>query len=120
MKATDLPAVQALTLRHRIYHSSARALDGYAARLNAPAAELAAAYDWMLANNVAFEEGDAAEPRVSIVSIDMESRIPHPLARRFYAMLRDEVPTQLVPRYGLNWATFRTAGCAPGSRATTS
>ncbi|OQS37316.1 acyltransferase [Chromobacterium haemolyticum] len=110
MNPTDLPpAPPALTLRHRIYHSSAlrERLDGYAARLGVPAAELAVAYDWMLANNVVFEEGDAAEPRVSIVSVNMESRIPHPLASRFYALLRDEVPTQLVPRYGLNWPTFK-------------
>ncbi len=96
-------------MKHRIYHShgvSAR-LDEYAARLGVPEAELAEAWRWMLANDVAFEEGDAASPRVSICSINIEPRIAHPLARRFFALLRDEVPTTFVPLYGLNWPTLK-------------
>ncbi|KMN47622.1 acetyltransferase [Chromobacterium violaceum] len=96
-------------MRHRIFHSGnlrARLAD-YAARLGVGEAALAEAYDWMLANNVAFEEGDEDAPRVSIASVDIEKRIPEPLPRRFYAMLRDEVPTQLVPLFGINWPTFQ-------------
>ncbi|OWY39911.1 acetyltransferase [Xenophilus sp. AP218F] len=95
--------------RHRIYHSSGlRArLGEYARRLQVSDSDLAEAYDWMLANQAAFEEGDAAHPRVMIVSLDVEKRIPHPLARRFYAMLRDELPAKLIPLYGLNWPTFK-------------
>ena len=96
-------------MRHRIYHSNdlrAR-LNQYAARLNVTPAELAEAYQWMLAHEVAFEEGDADDPRVSISSVDIERRIDHPLARRFYAMLRDEVPATFVPLMGLNWPTLK-------------
>jgi acetyltransferase-like isoleucine patch superfamily enzyme len=96
-------------MRHRIFHSYAlrQRLDGYATRLNASVGQLSAAYEWMLANEVAFEEGNAEQPRVSICSIDIEPRIAEPLARRFYAMLRDELPAQFVPLYGLNWPSFK-------------
>jgi acetyltransferase-like isoleucine patch superfamily enzyme len=96
-------------MRHRIYHSTAlRArLEVYAQQLGVTPTELTDSYDWMLANEVVFEEGDEANPRVSICSVNIETRIDPPLARRFYALLRDEIPTTLVPRYGINWPTFK-------------
>jgi acetyltransferase-like isoleucine patch superfamily enzyme len=98
-------------MKHRIYHSSdlTTRLADYAARLNVPEPALAEAYDWMAANNVIFEERDAKadELRVYVAFVNIETRIEHPLARRFYAMLRDEVPASFVPRYGINWPTFK-------------
>ena len=96
-------------MRHRIFHSPTlgQNLTPYAERLQASPEELAKAYLWMKENDVVFEEGTEANPRVSISFIDIEKRIPHPLARRFYAMLRDEIPASFVPIYGLNWPTFK-------------
>ncbi len=96
-------------MKHRIYHSSSlrERLNDYAVRLAVTPAELAEAYQWMLDNDVAFEEGDAGAPRVSISSVNIETRIEHLLARRFYAMLRDEIPTTFVPLMGFNWPTFK-------------
>lgn len=96
-------------MKHRIYHSTdlrAR-MDSYSSRLEVTPSELATSYLWMLAHDVAFEEGDAASPRVSICSVNIETRIEEPLARRFYALLRDELPTTLVPLYGINWPTLK-------------
>lgn len=96
-------------MKHRIYHSTALRshLDQYAQQLAVDSAELAQSYEWMLANEVVFEEGDEAKPRVSICSVNIETRIDPPLARRFYVLLSREIPTTLVPRYGINWPTFK-------------
>lgn len=96
-------------MKHRIYHSSAlrERLPEYATRLGETTEALTEAYAWMLGNEIAFEEGSAESPRVSIVSVNIEPRITHELARRFYALLRDEIPTRLVPLYGLNWPTLK-------------
>lgn len=96
-------------MRHRIYHSHAlgQKLAGYATRLQTSEAALKEAYCWMLANEVVFEEGSEANPSTSICSVNIEKRITHPLARNFYAMLRNEIPTTLVPAYGINWPTFK-------------
>jgi hypothetical protein len=73
-------------MKHRVYHSTAlrSQLDQYAQQLVVDSAELAKSYEWMLANEVVFEEGDVANPRVSICSVNIETRIDQPLARRFY------------------------------------
>ena len=96
-------------MKHRIYHSHAlgRRFPDYAATLHTNPESLTEAYQWMLSNDIAFEEGDTDNPKVSICSVNIEKRIQHPLARRFYALLRDEIPTTFVPAYGLNWATLR-------------
>jgi acetyltransferase-like isoleucine patch superfamily enzyme len=98
-------------MKHRIYHSSnlRERLADYAARLAVTRAALAEVYEWMLAHDIAFEEADTKEEeiRVSIVSVNIETRIAHALARRFYALLRDEIPATLVPRYGINWPTLK-------------
>ncbi|HEY0906547.1 MAG TPA: acyltransferase [Methylophilus sp.] len=96
-------------MKHRIYHSNQlRAkLPDYARTLGVSLNELELAYQWMLENDIVFEEGDVENPRVSIVSVNIERKIEHPLARVFYATLRDEVPTTLVPMFGINWPTFK-------------
>lgn len=96
-------------MKHRIYHSNAlrERLPEYAAKLTVSTGQLAETYDWMLLNEVAFEEGDELNPKVSICSVNIESRIEHALGKRFYAMLRDEIPTTLMPSYGINWPTFK-------------
>jgi acetyltransferase-like isoleucine patch superfamily enzyme len=96
-------------MKHRIFHSVALAqnLASYAARLGVTEEQLAEAYRWMLENDVAFEEGRDDAIRVSICSIDIEKRIENPLARRFFAMLRDEVPRAFMPLFGINWPTFK-------------
>lgn len=95
-------------MKHRIYHSHQlrQQLPDYANRLGVSEAELALAYQWMLENDIVFEEGNPEAPQVSIVSVDIERKIAHPLARVFYATLRDEIPTNLVPAFGINWPTF--------------
>lgn len=96
-------------MKHRILHSHGLRdrLPGYAQQLGVTAAELSEAYDWMLANDVAFESpGRPAEGLATqISSLDIERRIAHPLARRFFALLRDEMPLKLLPAYGKNWPT---------------
>lgn len=96
-------------MRHRIYHSHAlrERLPEYALRLGTTVDALTEAYAWMLGHEIAFEEGNAENVRVSIVSVNIEPRIENPLARRFYALLRDEIPTNFVPLYGINWPTFK-------------
>jgi acetyltransferase-like isoleucine patch superfamily enzyme len=45
--------------------------------------------------------------RVMLCYLNVEKRIAHPLARRLYAALRDEVPATFMPIYGINLATLR-------------
>ena len=96
-------------MKHRILHSVnlRDRLAGYASRLGVGLPELTEAFDWMCANNVVFEQvGRGGVTDSYIAYVDIEKRIAHPLARRFYAMLRDEIPAGFVPLYGLNWATL--------------
>lgn len=92
-------------MKHRIYHSSLlnERLPAYAEQLNVSLEELHSALDYMLANDILFAEGQ----RFSICSVNIETQIEQPLARRFYAMLREEIPTNLVPLYGKNWITIK-------------
>jgi acetyltransferase-like isoleucine patch superfamily enzyme len=96
-------------MKHRILHSHdlANRLPLDAPRLGVDTDTLRQAYDWMLANNVAFEEKGRANEgtRCYIAYVNIEKRIEHPLARAYYALLRDEIPTGFVPLYGLNWPT---------------
>ena len=96
-------------MKHRIFHSHALRLRlaEYASRLGTTHDELEEAYTWMLENELLFEEGQVSQPKVSVCVIDIEKRISHSLARRFFAMLRDEIPTTFVPAYGLNWPTMK-------------
>ncbi|GLQ89443.1 acyltransferase [Dyella flagellata] len=96
-------------MKHRIYHSTdlpAR-LGEYAPRLKVDETSLRAAYEWLLQHDAAFEESSADGIKVSICSVDIETCIEPPLARRLYAQLKHEIPTQLIPRYGINWPTFK-------------
>jgi acetyltransferase-like isoleucine patch superfamily enzyme len=92
-------------MKHRIFHSLElrEHLANYTARLDCSLENLAASLDYMLANDILFEEGE----RFSICSVNIEPLIEQPLARRFYALLRDEIPTHIVPLYGKNWATLK-------------
>lgn len=92
-------------MKHRIFHSLQlrEYLTRYASQLDCSLESLSASVDYMLANDILFEEGE----RFSICSVNIEPLIEQPLARRFYALLRDEIPTQLVPLYGKNWATLK-------------
>ncbi|WP_043310099.1 acyltransferase [Pseudomonas sp. ML96] len=92
-------------MKHRVMLRShlRNQLDEYASKLGTSPEELGQAFEWMLANDVAFEEGE----RYAISSIDAEQRIDHPLAKRFYALLKTEIPAEFVPVYGKNWATLR-------------
>lgn len=65
------------------------------------------ALEWMLAHDVAFEEGEGMARRYSICSVDIEPRIEHLLARRWFVRLKSLVPTRLVPLYGYNLPTLR-------------
>lgn len=92
-------------MKHRIYLRShlRQQLSDYANELNCTPNELEEALEWMLQNDVAFEEGE----RYAIASVDAEGRIPHPLAKRFYVRLKKEIPSRLVPAYGKNWVTIK-------------
>ena len=96
-------------MKHRILHSTNLRdhLADHATRLGVPLPELTEAFDWMCAHNVAFEEpGRGGVTNSYIAYVDIEKRIEHPLARRFYALLRDDIPTGFVPLYGINWPTL--------------
>lgn len=92
-------------MKHRVrLRSDLRAqLDDYATRLGVPRDELEAALQWMFEHDVAFDESGV----YSISSVDIEPRIENPLARRFYALLKTEIPATFVPLYGKNWATLK-------------
>jgi acetyltransferase-like isoleucine patch superfamily enzyme len=92
-------------MKHRVMLTShlRNRLPEYASTLQVETELLEQALEWMLANDVAFEEGE----RYSISSVDIESRIEHHLARRFYALLKKEVPAVFVPLYGKNWPTLK-------------
>ncbi len=96
-------------MKHRIYlpldfHPR---LGDYAVRLGVTPAELDAAYRWLLQHDGAFEEPGPDGVRVAIASVDIERRIEPELPRRLYAALKQEVPAQLIPLYGINWPTFK-------------
>ena len=76
-------------MKHRMYHSNnlRQALPEYAQRLGCSVEELESAYDWMLQNDVCFERQIKDDMLCSISYVNIEPRIEHPLARRFYAML---------------------------------
>lgn len=96
-------------MKHRILHSLdlREHLPEYAARLQVDLAVLQQAYDWMCANNVVFEQPDReGQTQAYIAYVNIEARIEQPVARRFYAMLRDEIPAGFVPLYGINWPTL--------------
>lgn len=96
-------------MKHRILHSHNvhQRLDGYAERLGCPESALQEAYAWSLANDVIFESPGRGpdDVVVHIAVMDISSRITHPLARRFFTLLRDEIPGRKLPLYGRNWPT---------------
>lgn len=96
-------------MRHRIFHSFDlnEHLQEYAVRLGVSAQELQEAWIWMLDNEVGFEQNRGGVTHYSISYINIESRISNPLARRFFATLRDELPANLIPLYGINWPTLK-------------
>lgn len=96
-------------MKHRIFHSTnlRAALPRYAQQLQVSLEALTSTYAYMLANDICFEEGDAENPRCSICSVNIEKKIEPELARRFYATLRDEIPTRIVPMYGINLPTLK-------------
>jgi acetyltransferase-like isoleucine patch superfamily enzyme len=96
-------------MKHRILHSRNLRdhLADYAPKLGVDLPALAQAYDWMNQNNVVFEEPRRDGAINSYIAyLDIEKRIEQPLARRFYAMLRDELEAGFVPLYGINWPTL--------------
>lgn len=96
-------------MKHRVIHSSdlPQRLPTLAGELGVNVEDLQAAYAWGLANNVLFEDGEGEQARYSISSLDLERRIEHPLARRLYHRLKQDLPCTLVPLYGKNWVTLK-------------
>ncbi|MDF2644060.1 MAG: hexapeptide repeat-containing transferase, partial [Pseudomonas sp.] len=79
-------------MKHRMMHSHdlREALPDYAIKMGVPLDELQAAYEWMLQNDVCFE-ARIKERTLSFISyLNIEPRIEHPLARRFYRLLASE------------------------------
>jgi acetyltransferase-like isoleucine patch superfamily enzyme len=97
-------------MKHRILHSHGlrERLSDYAQLLGASLPEITEAYEWMLAHDLVFEHAARADLGAPsyIAVINIEKRIEHPLARRFYAQLVSEMPGKLLPDYGKNWPTF--------------
>ncbi len=96
-------------MRHRIFHSYdlTSRLPEYAAYLGVSVKELQETWAWMLDNEVGFEQERGGVTHYSISYINIESRISNPIARNFFAKLRDELPANLIPIYGINWPTFK-------------
>lgn len=96
-------------MKHRILHSNnlREHLSDYAPRLGVDLPALTEAYEWMLGHDVVFEQpGRGGVTQTYIAYVNIEKRIERLLARRFYAMLRDEIPVGFVPLYGINWPTL--------------
>ena len=96
-------------MKHRIFHSIdlPQRLSNLAKELSIDLADLEKAYEWALANDVIFEEGNAPYKRYSIVVVDIEEEIQHPLARQLYSRLKADIPSTLIPHYGKNWVTVK-------------
>lgn len=96
-------------MRHRLMHSHdlRLALPEYARKMGVEHEELDAAYQWMLENEVCFETVIKGRTLSFISYLNIEPRITHPLARRFYRLLASEMPGALIPLYGINWPTLR-------------
>jgi acetyltransferase-like isoleucine patch superfamily enzyme len=95
-------------MKHRTFHSTGlrERLPEYAARLDTTTEALTEAYDWMLANDFAWEAPSRDGTVTQISCMNIEKRIGHPLARRFFVMLGGELTGELLPDYGKNWPTF--------------
>ncbi|KAA8708996.1 acyltransferase [Pseudomonas cannabina] len=96
-------------MKHRMLHSHnlREALPDYARKMAVPLEELEAAYQWMLDNEVCFETRIKERTLSFICYLNIEPRIEHPLARRFYKLLASETLGALIPLYGINWPTLR-------------
>ncbi|RMX03528.1 acyltransferase [Corticibacter populi] len=92
-------------MKHRIKLPFAfeERLPEFAATLQVEPAQLHSCVDWMLAQQLLFNEGG----RYWLCSVEAGHRISDPLTSRFYALLKQQLPTHLVPRYGRNWATLK-------------
>lgn len=93
-------------MKHRIFlnFDVQEAVPEFAGSLSVSEAELQAAIEYMLENDILFVEG---AQKFSISSIDIENYIQHALARQFYAALKKTIPSKLVPKYGKNWITIK-------------
>ena len=92
-------------MKHRItlFVDVRERMDEYAQALGVTPEQANEAFEWMLANDVAFQEG---ETQYAISSLDIEHAIEPELPRRFYGVLKRELGIKLLPLYGYNWATF--------------
>ena len=96
-------------MKHRMIHSTdlRDRLPTLAAEMGVSLPDLEEALDWCLANDVVFEEGEGDNKRFWISSIDLETAIEQPVARRLFRRMKQDLPAQLLPRYGKNWATVK-------------
>ncbi|SDS95857.1 acyltransferase [Pseudomonas fuscovaginae UPB0736] len=96
-------------MKHRLMHSLnlREALPEYAQKMAVSLEELQATYQWMLENDVCFEQPLKGNVLCFISYLNIETRIEPPLARRFYALLASELKGALIPLYGINWPTLR-------------
>ncbi|WP_191488896.1 acyltransferase [Pseudomonas sp. FEN] len=96
-------------MKHRIFHSLnlRQALPEYAEKMGVSLEELDSSYQWMLENDVCFEQPRKGNTLCFISYLNIEPRIEPPLARRFYALLGRELKSTLMPLYGINWPTLR-------------
>ena len=97
-------------MKHRMHHShDLRArLPDYARDLGVTLAELTAAYDWMLANDVLFDEPCKEGVATSISVIRCQKKLGNALASRFFVRLYQDLPVRYapIPAFGINWDTL--------------
>lgn len=96
-------------MKHRILHCTdlRERLPALADEIGVSLEDLQEALAWSLANEVIFEDGEGENKRFWISSIDLEPTLEQPVARRLYHRLKQDIPAQLLPRYGKNWATLK-------------
>nr|BFD43462.1 acyltransferase [Pseudomonas sp. FFPRI_1] len=96
-------------MKHRLFHSQnlKQALPEYAQKMGVSLEELETAYQWMLENDVLFEQPLKGNVLTYVSYLNIESKIEPPLPRRFYKLLSRELKGALIPMYGINWPTLR-------------
>lgn len=97
-------------IRHRIFHSYdlRDRLPALAQELGLSESAIQQAYNAMLEHGFLFEENEEKNGvRVSLSSIRAETKINDANELKLYSRLRQDIPSELVPAYGKNWATLK-------------
>jgi len=96
-------------MKHRTLHSPdlRDRLPALASEIGVSLEDLQDGLAWSLANEVIFEAGEGEAKRFWMSSIDIEPRIEHPVARRLFHRMKQDIPAKFIPIYGKNWETLK-------------